>query len=536
MSEPGSDGSPGRQRRSTERSRENIREYVKLLSRKVTGSPSGHRTPRLLREVRMSDGGSGHKSKLEGETSSSPGHMKVSSNNQESVKEKPLKKGNTQTKKIMKAKKNSGPANVSVSGKIEIGVKAEDKDETEKSGVLTKGNTCKEKLTMPVLKSTRTQDRTTEPSTSKNVSKSESADNSVENESDIDSSSCFEDFDKLDTREEIQCQQKSMERNKVSTPEISSKRSTPKSGRGVDCKSDSPPDLILFLKEGRGRAQNYSEPPTLESETIATRRRTRVPADPKAIDISKKINASQSKGKKDVKGVQKKENKREKLKVLETEHQNHKRYYSHPTVKDVRDTQILRPSENRKAGGKISVKTPQAVQVDCEASVDYLNLDSVLQKVPDNMASDKIPIVIMSNSDQEDKPPKAMPKSRKSQNFLEDKAKTRAFIKLASSSSENSLESKEELMTCIEDKDTTEMAGSCSPKNVKTETITSKSKGSRKTQKTDISKGSDAVSDEKNPSVKEKIVTEMRSMASKLDPRGSKESEVSDMGSKILNI
>ncbi|XP_063589269.1 uncharacterized protein LOC134766334 [Penaeus indicus] len=148
------------------------------------------------------------------------------------------------------------------------------------------------------------------------------------------------------------------------------------------------------------------------------------------------------------------------------------------------------------------VKMPQGIQVDHEASVDYLNLDSVLQKVPDNMASDKIPIVIMSNSDQEDKPSKAMPKSRKSRNFLEDKAKTRAFMKLASSSSENSLESKEELMTCIEDKETTEMAGSCSQKNVKTETVTSKSK-------------------------------ETRSMDSKLDSRDSKESEVSE-GSKHL--
>ncbi|XP_063589286.1 uncharacterized protein LOC134766352 [Penaeus indicus] len=284
MSEPSSDGSPGRQRRSTERSRENIREYVKLLSRKVTGSPSGHRTPRLLREVKMSDGGSGHKSKPEGDTSTSPAHTKLSSKNQESAKEKQLKKGITQTKKTMKSKKNSGSASVSVSGKAEVGVKAEDKDEAEKSGVLTKANTSKEKLTMPVLKSARTQDRDIEPSTSKDVSKSESADNSVENESDIDSISCFEDFDKLDTREEMQSQQKTMERNKVSTPEVSSKRSTPKSGRGVDCKSDSPPDLILFLKEGRGRAQNYSEPPTLESETIATRRRTRVPADPKTIE------------------------------------------------------------------------------------------------------------------------------------------------------------------------------------------------------------------------------------------------------------
>ncbi|XP_037790226.1 uncharacterized protein LOC119585630 [Penaeus monodon] len=216
MSELGSDGSPGRQRRSTERSRENIREYVKLLSRKVTGSPSGHRTSRLLREVKMSDGGSGHKSKSEGDTSTStsPAHMKISSKNQEIVKEKQLKKGIMQTKK-MKSKKNSGSGSVSVSGKTEVGVKGEDTDEAEKSGVLTKVNTSKEKLTMPVLKSARTQDRDIEPSTSKDVSKLESADNSVENESDIDSISCFEDFDKLETREEMQSQQKTMERNKV---------------------------------------------------------------------------------------------------------------------------------------------------------------------------------------------------------------------------------------------------------------------------------------------------------------------------------
>ncbi|XP_047495897.1 uncharacterized protein LOC125043703 [Penaeus chinensis] len=588
MSEPSSDGSPGRQRRSTERSRENIREYVKLLSRKVTGSPSGHRTPRLLREVKMSDGGSGHKSKSEGDTSTSPAHMKLSSKNQESVKEKQLKKGIMQTKKIMKSKKSSGSTSVSVSGK------AVDKDEAEKSGVITKVNTSKEKLTMPVLKSARTQDRDIEPSTSKDVSKSESADNSVENESDIDSISCFEDFDKLDTREEMQSQQKTMERNKVSTPEISSKRSTPKSGRGVDCKSDSPPDLILFLKEGRGRAQNYSEPPTLESETIATRRRTRVPADPKTIDISKKINASQPKGKKYVKGVQKKESKREKLKVLETP-ESLKRLAQGLPLKDQSKSPVLVKQETPKTsldvklkkrimlknivGDKIlkqertstpvseedgsesedgrkrrgrrrghssestssidesqlsPVKMLQGIQVDHEASVDYLNLDSVLQKVPDNMASDKIPIVIMSNSDQEDKPSKAMPKSRKSRNFLEDKAKTRAFMKLASSSSENSLEGKEELMTCIEDKDTTEMAGSCSQKNVKTETVTSKSKGSRKTQKTDISKGSDVLSNEKNPSVKEKGITEIRSMDSKLDSRNSKESEVGEGSKHIL--
>lgn len=594
MSELGSDGSPGRQRRSTERSRENIREYVKLLSRKVTGSPSGHRTSRLLREVKMSDGGSGHKSKSEGDTSTStsPAHMKISSKNQEIVKEKQLKKGIMQTKK-MKSKKNSGSGSVSVSGKTEVGVKGEDKDEAEKSGVLTKVNTSKEKLTMPVLKSARTQDRDIEPSTSKDVSKLESADNSVENESDIDSISCFEDFDKLETREEMQSQQKTMERNKVSTPEISSKRSTPKSGRGVDCKSDSPPDLILFLKEGRGRAQNYSEPPTLESETIATRRRTRVPADPKTIDISKKINASQPKGKKDVKGVQKKESKREKLKVLETP-ESLKRLAQGLPLKDQSKSPVLVKQETPKTsvevklkkrimlknlvGDKIlkqertstpvseedgsesedgrkrrgrrrghssestsstddsqlsPVKMPQGIQVDHEASVDYLNLDSVLQKVPDNMASDKIPIVIMSNSDQEDKPSKAMPKSRKSRNFLEDKAKTRAFMKMASSSSENSLESKEELMACIEDKDTTEMTGSCSQKNVKTETVTSKSKGSRKTQKSDITKGSDVLPNEKDPSVKEKNITEIRSMDSRLDSRDCKESEVSE-GSKHL--
>lgn len=592
MSEPGSDGSPGRQRRSTERSRENIREYVKLLSRKVTGSSSGHRTPRLLREVRMSDGASGHKSKSEGNTSSSLAHTKMSSKNQESVKEKPQKKVNTQTKKVLKSKKKIGPSSVSASGSFEVGV---DKGEADKSDIITKVDTSKDKLTMPVLKKVRTPDKTSEPSTSKDVTKSENTDSSVDNESDIDSISCFEDVCRLDSKEEAQSQQKSMERSKVSTPDTSSKRSTPKSGRGVDCKSDSPPDLILFLKEGRGRAQNYSEPPTLESETIATRRRTRVPADPKAIDITKKINASQPKGKKDVKGVQKRENKREKLKVLETPESlkrlaqglpskdqskppvlvkqetpktpaevklkkrnilknlvgdkilKHERTSTPVSEEDGSESEDGRRRRGRRRGHSSEstssiddpqlspVKMPQVVQVDSEASVDYLNLDSVLQKVPDNMAGDKIPIVIMSNSDQEDKPPKAMPKSRKSHVSFEDKARTRAFMKLASSSSENSLESKEELMTSVEDKNTTEMAGPSSQKNVIPETIVSKNKGTRKSPKTDNSKVSDDnASNEKGAPVKEKNIPEVGSSDAKFDSKDCNESEVSEGRKHLL--
>merc|ERR1739842_6114 len=61
--------------------------------------------------------------------------------------------------------------------------------------------------------------------------------------------------------------QKDAKRKKISKlNEINSKDSKDDDDDDYD---EQPPDLVLFLKEGRGRNKRYSEPPTLESEKIS---------------------------------------------------------------------------------------------------------------------------------------------------------------------------------------------------------------------------------------------------------------------------
>lgn len=253
------------------------------------------------------------------------------------------------------------------------------------------------------------------------------------------------------------------------------KKSSAKSEK-TEGKNDSPPDLVLFLKEGRGRAQSYSEPPRLDPESIATRRRTRVPEDPVAL-ISKAKSASAEKTKKDQKGLIKKERK---TKVMDTpeslkrlaregsrqvqttskessdsgsEEKALKKVYSKKNSEgDVKvksagtstrseEEQAASISRKNSRGKRNSADKPEAEVVaenratspakdSPDELINYSNLGSILNKMSRNVADKRIPVVIMSKSEKETKTDSAKPKSKK--RAPPDTALSTAVLKMAS--------------------------------------------------------------------------------------------------------
>ncbi|MPC46686.1 hypothetical protein E2C01_040412 [Portunus trituberculatus] len=242
-------------------------------------------------------------------------------------------------------------------------------------------------------------------------------------------------------------------------------------------KSDSPPDLVLFLKEGRGRAQNYSDPPRLDPESIATRRRTRVPEDPLAMISKAKPTVPAEKTKKDQKESSKKERKG---KVMETpeslkrlaregsktghisgkessdsgsEEKTLKKTYSKGVVEGdlkMRSRETSAGSEEEQPGsisrrsnrGKRNSSDEQEelftenLRADPPAkdvtdnTTNYSNLGTILNKMTKNNADRRIPVVIMSKSEQVPKNDAAKPRSKKKAPL--DKSSNTAVLKIAS--------------------------------------------------------------------------------------------------------
>ncbi|XP_063848225.1 uncharacterized protein LOC135093183 isoform X3 [Scylla paramamosain] len=242
-------------------------------------------------------------------------------------------------------------------------------------------------------------------------------------------------------------------------------------------KSDSPPDLVLFLKEGRGRAQNYSDPPRLDPESIATRRRTRVPEDPLALISKARPTVPAEKIKKDQKESGKKERK---AKVMETpeslkrlaregskaghlsgkessdsgsEEKTLKKTYSKGAAEGdikVRSKETSTGSEEEQPGNisrrstrgkRNSTDEPEELVSEnpranppardlIDSHTSYSNLDTILNKMTKNNADRRIPVVIMSKSEKGLKNDAAKPKSKKK--APSDQSPNTAVLKIAS--------------------------------------------------------------------------------------------------------
>ena len=237
---------------------------------------------------------------------------------------------------------------------------------------------------------------------------------------------------------------------------ILTKKSASKLERGED-KSDSPPDLVLFLKEGRGRAQNYSDPPTLDPENIATRRRTKVPEDPVALISRAK---STEKTKKHQKETTKKERKTKVMETPEslkrlvkegskqgqasgkessdsgTEEKTLKKTHNKgseesdikvkcmETSSGSEEKQPASISRKSNKGKRNSTDEPELEVVETieddssdddirDGNTNYSNLGTILDKMTKNNADKRIPVVIMSKSEKEPKVDPAKPRSKK---------------------------------------------------------------------------------------------------------------------------
>ncbi|XP_042215218.1 uncharacterized protein LOC121861493 isoform X2 [Homarus americanus] len=474
MSDSGICNSPGRQRRSTERSRENIREYVKLLGKKVSDSSSGPKSPRSLKEGKSPVGSTSSKlqsdeEQLEGESSptqlSSPGRKELS------LKEKVMKKASISPGKSPKAKRKLETEIISTFGldfvcDDEVNENLDDSKMENQPLDVTDKVTSGEKSIMADEGSVSSLEKHEETKqNSQNLKEGKDAICVISN-TDLTQGFCG-----FDTK--VQSQQKGKEASKVSSTITPIKKSTPKSEK-TEAKSDSPPDLVLFLKEGRGRAQNWTDPPTLDPESIATRRRTRVPEDLKALALSKMKCTMQDKNKKDSKEVQKKDGKKDKKnKVMDTP-ESLKRLAQHYPIKDSGKSSSTNKQESHESTTSNEIKilkkviaknitesesktklsesssssddglesnivkrqkrkkkamydVPSAIMVDItkddqvlqsskEAQISktsYLNLDNILHQVSENKAESRIPVVIMSNSEKVDREIKAMPRSKK---------------------------------------------------------------------------------------------------------------------------
>ncbi|CAL4141926.1 unnamed protein product [Meganyctiphanes norvegica] len=238
--------SPGRLRRSTERSRENIREYVKLLGKRGSNASS----PRGAK----------------GSSPSSRSKIRSVLNAPANEKATTGKKGTKVTKSSPGSKQHS-PEKV---GKVTKNTpKARRKlsvDKKDEKKLINDKNIADEKLsrkkTTPGKKNVVKSPSATKKSKRINNSGSESEiEISLPDLNAINTSTdSFRGFASDDSQDEAK-------RNKISKlKEINAKVSKSKDDDDDD---EQPPDLVLFLKEGRGRKKRYSEPPTLESEGIS---------------------------------------------------------------------------------------------------------------------------------------------------------------------------------------------------------------------------------------------------------------------------
>ncbi|XP_064122138.1 uncharacterized protein LOC135226467 isoform X2 [Macrobrachium nipponense] len=292
MSDSDGIGSPGRQRRSSERSRENIREYVKLLGKKV---------PDVSPDSKSPISASGEKSPLRGSPSKS------------SPEEE--KKGSPKVRRNLWGCAKSHEKDKEVESiKKESHSLSEKKDEE-------KGESRASKITL---------------------GKDQSAKGNLDNTSAIG--------------------EKGTKLQKGERRSSSDSKKTPiKVDKIEESSDDSPPDLVLFLKEGRGRTQNWSEPPTLDAESIATRSRTRVPAD-LSLQFVKKVKPQDNVK---VKGKElKKEIKKEKSKVLETP-ESLKRLAQSIPLKESRRSSISQENECTKNVTSGKGKTKVASVKEC---------------------------------------------------------------------------------------------------------------------------------------------------------------------------
>lgn len=284
MSDSDGIGSPGRQRRSSERSRENIREYVKLLGRKVQDASPDRKSPISVSDEKSPLRGSPSKSSPEEEKKGSP----------------KVRRGLFGCAKSLEKDKE-----------IESPIKKESHSLSEK----------KDEEKGELSASRKSEDQENKITLNKDQCGKGNLDNT---------SAIGEKATKL---------QKGERRSSSD-----SKKTPVKVDKTEESSDDSPPDLVLFLKEGRGRTQNWSEPPTLDAESIATRSRTRVPADLNLQFVKKSKPQDNVK----VKGKElKKEFKKEKSKVLETP-ESLKRLAQSIPLKEPRRSSISQENESAK--------------------------------------------------------------------------------------------------------------------------------------------------------------------------------------------
>ncbi|XP_071542195.1 uncharacterized protein [Panulirus ornatus] len=479
MSDSGIGNSPGRQRRSTERSRENIREYVKLLGKKVTDSSSGQKSPRSTKEG---------KSPVDAASSKLRSDEDVLEGNPSPIQISPLEKVDVSVKEVVKKGCMSPRKSPKAKRKLETEetispfyqdlasyytVKNEIYDDSD---VEIQSVDMREK--MDLGQKSQVSLKVTEISSSDRDGKEESKQNNplLNDDKTVQWSSSrnkdlMESFCGFDLKE-VHAQHGGEETSTSTSLNNSSKKYTPKAEK-AESTSDSPPDLILFLKEGRGRAQIWTEPPTLNPESIATRRRTRVPEDPKSLALSKGKTLMHDRLKKDGKEVPKKDGRKErKLKVLDTPESlkrlaqdypikdssklsntskqevlenvnetkgakkiNSKNVLEHANKEKINDklvstddgiqsNVVKRPKGKKKTtcdlasapvldASKSNLVVLQTMKEAQSKKSDYLNLENILHQMTENKADSRIPVVIMSDSDKDNRIDRAMPKSKK---------------------------------------------------------------------------------------------------------------------------
>lgn len=491
MSDSGIGNSPGRQRRSTERSRENIREYVKLLGKKVPDTSSGQKSPRSTREGKsLVDASSSKLGSDEEHCESEPSPIQISPPEKIDilVKEKVMKKGCMSPRKSPKAKSELETEEALSTFYQDFACYYTVENEMfDDSDVETQSLEMKEK--MDISQKTQISLNVTETS-SNNDGKRETQqkypllkdDRTVEccssRNTDLTEDFCGFNF-------EVQTQHRDKETNPITSVNNASKKYTSKS-ENAESTSDSPPDLVLFLKEGRGRAQIWTEPPTLNPESIATRRRTRVPEDPKSLALSKGKTLLHDKLKKDGKEMQKKDGRKErKLKVLETpvslkrlaqeypikdssRSSNTSKQEAHENINETKSAKkmisknvleydkekithipvstdnemqsnIKRPKGKKKTAcdmasspvidvSKGNLEVLQTLEETQGIHTDYSNLETILHQMNENKADSRIPVVIMSDSDKDNRINRAMPKSKKTRSKVK---ANKAVLKMA---------------------------------------------------------------------------------------------------------
>lgn len=239
---------PGRLRRSTERSRENIREYVKLLGKRGSnaGSPRGAKgnSPSSQKKV---------KSPINAQT-----------NEKLAIRKKGVKTTNSSSgPKKHSPNKDGKEAQINPKARRKLSI---DKKEGKKS---VKRNIAEKRVSRNKGSSRKKNVRSLGAPENSDLSNNSGLESEIENSlpdlNDINTSSdSFRGFVSDDSQDDAK-------RNKISKlKQINSKVSISKD----DEIYEHPPDLVLFLKEGRGRNKRYSEPPTLVSEGLSRPHKT----------------------------------------------------------------------------------------------------------------------------------------------------------------------------------------------------------------------------------------------------------------------